>query len=206
MPEGWSFAQGAAFLVQSLTAYYGLKSLGNIKVRYAALQLSSLLCRFCCIWQAYCSAAPFQAAADACSAVHTEAESFACVNAWCNDKTRMVLSNKAKVMLWANNAVFSHPVCPTLVSMYTNDSCTCTAMLVLMQGGSCVLVHSAAGGVGLNALAICLALGAVPIGTVSSPDKVSRTCGLRLPAFDMYAMMHSVLRCCKSTAASHCKR
>lgn len=32
MPKGWSFAQGAAFLVQSLTAYYGLKSLGNIKV------------------------------------------------------------------------------------------------------------------------------------------------------------------------------
>ena len=32
MPATWSFAQGAAFLVQSLTAYYGLKSLGNIKV------------------------------------------------------------------------------------------------------------------------------------------------------------------------------
>ena len=31
MPKGWSFVQGAAFLVQSLTAYYGLKNLGNIK-------------------------------------------------------------------------------------------------------------------------------------------------------------------------------
>ncbi len=33
MPEGWSFVQGAAFLVQSLTAYYGLKSLGDIKAQ-----------------------------------------------------------------------------------------------------------------------------------------------------------------------------
>lgn len=32
MPSGWSFTQGAAFLVQSLTAYYGLKSLGNLQV------------------------------------------------------------------------------------------------------------------------------------------------------------------------------
>ena len=31
MPKEWSFVQGAAFLVQSLTAYYGLKSLGDIK-------------------------------------------------------------------------------------------------------------------------------------------------------------------------------
>lgn len=35
MPTGWSFTQGAAFLVQSLTAYYGLKSLGNIQVAFA---------------------------------------------------------------------------------------------------------------------------------------------------------------------------
>ena len=35
LPEGWSFAEGAAFLVQSLTAYYGLKSLGDIKVSSA---------------------------------------------------------------------------------------------------------------------------------------------------------------------------
>lgn len=42
-----------------------------------------------------------------------------------------------------------------------------------MQAGYCVLVHSAAGGCGLNALAICLAVGAVPIGTVGNQDKVS---------------------------------
>ena len=42
-----------------------------------------------------------------------------------------------------------------------------------MQAGYCVLVHSAAGGCGLNALAICLAVGAIPIGTVGSQDKVS---------------------------------
>lgn len=42
-----------------------------------------------------------------------------------------------------------------------------------MQAGYCVLVHSAAGGCGLNALAICLAVGAVPVGTVGSQDKVS---------------------------------
>ena len=43
----------------------------------------------------------------------------------------------------------------------------------MLQKGSCVLVHSAAGGCGLNALAICFALGATPIGTVGSPDKVT---------------------------------
>jgi len=42
-----------------------------------------------------------------------------------------------------------------------------------VQEGSCVLVHSAAGGCGMNALAICLAVGATPVGTVGSPDKVS---------------------------------
>ena len=52
----------------------------------------------------------------------------------------------------------------------------CNADAMLVQAGSCVLVHSAAGGVGLNALAICLALGAVPVGTVSSAEKVSRHC------------------------------
>ena len=34
MPTGWSFPQGAAFLVQSLTAYYGLKNLGNLQVSF----------------------------------------------------------------------------------------------------------------------------------------------------------------------------
>jgi alcohol dehydrogenase len=38
--------------------------------------------------------------------------------------------------------------------------------------GQVVLVHSAAGGVGLNALALCQKLGAHPIGSVGSPDKV----------------------------------
>ncbi len=31
MPGGWSFEQGAAYLVQALTAYYGLLELGNLK-------------------------------------------------------------------------------------------------------------------------------------------------------------------------------
>ncbi len=31
LPEGWSFAEGAAFPVQTLTAYYALKSLGDVK-------------------------------------------------------------------------------------------------------------------------------------------------------------------------------
>jgi len=31
LPEGWSFEEGAAFIVQSLTAYYSLVELGNIK-------------------------------------------------------------------------------------------------------------------------------------------------------------------------------
>ena len=47
-----------------------------------------------------------------------------------------------------------------------------------LQAGYCVLVHSAAGGCGLNALAVCLAVGAVPIGTVGSQDKVSNPCSL----------------------------
>ncbi|ELR68662.1 zinc-binding dehydrogenase family [Fulvivirga imtechensis AK7] len=31
LPEGWSFEQGAGFLVQGLTAYYGLKKLGDLQ-------------------------------------------------------------------------------------------------------------------------------------------------------------------------------
>jgi len=31
IPEGWSFSEGAAFLVQSLTAYYALKHLGGLE-------------------------------------------------------------------------------------------------------------------------------------------------------------------------------
>jgi len=31
LPEGWSFEEGAAFIVQSLTSYYSLVELGNIK-------------------------------------------------------------------------------------------------------------------------------------------------------------------------------
>lgn len=31
LPEGWSFSQGAAYLVQTLTAYYALTELGNLK-------------------------------------------------------------------------------------------------------------------------------------------------------------------------------
>ena len=31
LPEGWSFEEGASFIVQSLTAYYSLVELGNIK-------------------------------------------------------------------------------------------------------------------------------------------------------------------------------
>ncbi len=31
IPEGWSFAEGASYLVQVLTAYYGLVHLGNLK-------------------------------------------------------------------------------------------------------------------------------------------------------------------------------
>ncbi|WP_299495218.1 zinc-binding dehydrogenase [uncultured Shewanella sp.] len=31
LPDGWSFEQGAAYLVQTLTAYYALKELGNIQ-------------------------------------------------------------------------------------------------------------------------------------------------------------------------------
>jgi len=37
LPEGWSFEQGAAYLVQVLTAYYGLIELGNIKKDYTVL-------------------------------------------------------------------------------------------------------------------------------------------------------------------------
>lgn len=32
LPEGWSFQQGAAYLVQTLTAYYALVELGNLKL------------------------------------------------------------------------------------------------------------------------------------------------------------------------------
>ncbi len=37
LPEDWSFEEGAAFVVQSLTAYYALIELGNIKNNYTVL-------------------------------------------------------------------------------------------------------------------------------------------------------------------------
>ena len=69
-----------------------------------------------------------------------------------------------------------------------------------MQAGYCVLVHSAAGGCGLNALAICLAVGAVPIGTVSSQDKVSTLCSLHEHTYshrDTCLIRHDSHRLCK---------
>jgi alcohol dehydrogenase len=37
LPDGWSFEEGAAFTVQSLTAYYSLVELGNIKAQSTVL-------------------------------------------------------------------------------------------------------------------------------------------------------------------------
>lgn len=37
LPEGWSFEEGASFIVQALTAYYSLIELGNIKNNYTVL-------------------------------------------------------------------------------------------------------------------------------------------------------------------------
>lgn len=37
LPEGWTFQQGAAFLVQGLTAMYGLRSQGNLRRRQTVL-------------------------------------------------------------------------------------------------------------------------------------------------------------------------
>jgi len=37
LPEGWSYEEGASYLVQVLTAYYGLKNLGNIQKDYRVL-------------------------------------------------------------------------------------------------------------------------------------------------------------------------
>ncbi len=37
LPDGWSFAEGAAYLVQVLTAYYALFNLGNLQSGYATL-------------------------------------------------------------------------------------------------------------------------------------------------------------------------
>ena len=37
LPEGWSFEEGASFIVQALTAYYSLVELGNIKNNYTVL-------------------------------------------------------------------------------------------------------------------------------------------------------------------------
>lgn len=37
LPEGWGFEEGASFIVQSLTAYYSLVELGNIKNNYTVL-------------------------------------------------------------------------------------------------------------------------------------------------------------------------
>lgn len=37
LPKDWSFAQGAAYLVQTLTAWYGLTELGNLKANQSVL-------------------------------------------------------------------------------------------------------------------------------------------------------------------------
>jgi alcohol dehydrogenase len=37
VPESWSFAEGASYLVQVLTAFYGLKNLGNLQAHYNVL-------------------------------------------------------------------------------------------------------------------------------------------------------------------------
>ncbi len=37
MPDDWTFEEGAAYLVQGLTAYYGLKNLGAIRENYTIL-------------------------------------------------------------------------------------------------------------------------------------------------------------------------
>jgi len=37
LPQGWSFEEGASFIIQSLTAYYSLIELGNIKNNYTVL-------------------------------------------------------------------------------------------------------------------------------------------------------------------------
>jgi len=37
LPEDWSFEEGASFIIQSLTAYYSLVELGNIKNNYTVL-------------------------------------------------------------------------------------------------------------------------------------------------------------------------
>lgn len=37
IPADWSYAEGAAYLVQVLTAYYGLKNLGNLQSHYQVL-------------------------------------------------------------------------------------------------------------------------------------------------------------------------
>ena len=37
LPEGWTFADGAAYPVQALTAYYGLRSLGNLQPGHEVL-------------------------------------------------------------------------------------------------------------------------------------------------------------------------
>jgi alcohol dehydrogenase len=37
IPEGWSFEEGASFVIQSLTAYYSLLELGNLKNNYTVL-------------------------------------------------------------------------------------------------------------------------------------------------------------------------
>lgn len=37
LPKGWSFSQGAGYLVQTLTAFYGLTELGNLKPKQTVL-------------------------------------------------------------------------------------------------------------------------------------------------------------------------
>ena len=66
---------------------------------------------------------------------------------------------------WSLSQGAAYPV-QTLTAWYA------LTRLGAVQPGHRVLVHSAAGGVGLQAMKLCHALGATPVGTVSQPDKV----------------------------------
>jgi hypothetical protein len=63
-----------------------------------------------------------------------------------------------------------------------------------LRKGTAVLVHSASGGCGLQALAICQKVGAIAVGTVGSPQKLELVLR-RNPLMRRYALVIIIISC-----------
>lgn len=147
LPGAWSFEQGAAFLVQALTAIYGLKSLGDLQPGTC-----SLLAFLCCFAHSFGMVLYISCPAPLRTVSLRIAYS-------------MSLLRMCHAQQWRRNTICTH-----VQQLHTTP-------------GARVLIQSAAGGVGLQAVAICLACNAIPVCLVGSESKIP-TLTSRFPQLD----------------------